>query len=179
MNSKVSIVLLVASLFHGGHSFQPSAFGSRTAAAAAPKGLVLHVTKEEAEKKADEYEEPKLTDKGLPELKGDFDWDAKFADDEDWITEDVPGKIVLDDITLAKQVTALDKLETQWRKERLQREYEESKKVGFVAEAELANGRFAMFFLLTGLLTELWTGISIPGQVEEMLRIGGIIGFDG
>ena len=114
----------------------------------------------------------------LPELKGDYDWDAKFGNDPNWITENVPGKIVLDEITLAKQVTALNQLEEKWRKERLQSEYEESKNVGFVENAELANGRTAMFFLATGLLTELWTGVTIPGQVEEMLRIGGFIGFE-
>jgi len=137
-------------------------------------------TDEDGKANADmELEEPKLTESGLPELKGDFDWDAKFAGDDDWITENVPGKVVLDDVTLAKQVTALDKLETVWRKQRLEREYDAGKKVGWVADAETMNGRFAMFFLVTGLLTEFWTGISVPGQVEEMLRIAGVIGFDG
>ena len=114
----------------------------------------------------------------LPELKGDFDWDEKFKGDPDWIVEDVPGKIVLNEIDLAKQATDLGKLEDKWRREREIREYEDSKKVGFVGQAELLNGRTAMFFLITGLLTELWTGISLPGQVEEMLRISGFIGFE-
>jgi hypothetical protein len=114
----------------------------------------------------------------LPELKGDFDWDQKFGADDDWITENVPGKIVLNEIEIAKQVTALGKLEDAWRKERQVDEWEDEKKVGFVSKAELLNGRSAMFFLVTGLLTELWTGISLPGQVEEMLRIGGFIGYD-
>merc|ERR1712232_1075394 len=88
--------------------------------AALPKINTLQATKEDAEAKAADYDdEPKLTESGLPEVKGDFDWDAKFGGDDDWITEDVPGKIVLDDVTLAGQVTALDKLETQWRKDRL------------------------------------------------------------
>lgn len=114
----------------------------------------------------------------LPEIQGDFDWDSKFAGDPDWITEDVPGKIVMNEIDLAAQITALNRMEEAYKKQRLQREYEESKTVGWVASAELLNGRTAMFFLVTGLLTELWTGISMPGQVEEMLRIGGFIGFD-
>ncbi len=125
-------------------------------------------------------EEPKMNpnNPNLPELKGDFDWDAKFGGDEDWITENVPGKTVLNEIELAKQVTELNKLEEKWRKQRQIEEYEDSKTVGWVGNAELLNGRFAMFFLATGLLTEYWTGISMPGQVEEMLRIGGFIGFD-
>lgn len=114
----------------------------------------------------------------LPELKGDFDWDEKFGGDDDWITENVPGKIVMNEIELAEQSKALAALEEKWRKEREIREFEADQKTGWVPLAELTNGRFAMFFLATGLLTELWTGVSMPGQVEEMLRIGGFIGFD-
>ena len=127
-----------------------------------------------------DLEAPKMNpdNPNLPELKGDFDWDARFGGDDDWITENVPGKIVLNEIELAAQVTELNKLEEKWRKQRQIEDYEESRTVGFVGNAELLNGRFAMFFLVTGLLTEYWTGISMPGQVEELLRIGGFIGFD-
>ncbi|KAL7570839.1 hypothetical protein ACA910_018907 [Epithemia clementina (nom. ined.)] len=114
----------------------------------------------------------------LPELKGDFDWDAKFGNDDDWLTDNVPGKIVLNELELAAQVTSLTKLEDAWRKETRLVEYEESQQVGFVQAAELANGRSAMFFLLTGLLTEYWTGYSLPEQVEEMLRVLGFIGLE-
>lgn len=115
----------------------------------------------------------------LPELKGDFDWDEKFGGDDDWITENVPGKIVLNEIALAQQVTELEKLETKWRKERARKEYDSARLLGWTEQAETYNGRFAMFFLVVGLLTEYWTGISMPGQVEEMLRVGGVIGFEG
>merc|ERR1712032_229533 len=118
------------------------------------------------------------SDSNLPEIQGDFDWDEKFGDDDDWITENVPGKIVMGEIELAKQVTALDKLEEKWRKERLYAEYEAGRKTGWVEEAEILNSRTAMFFLVTGLLTEYWTEYSIPDQVEEMLRIAGLIGFE-
>jgi hypothetical protein len=114
----------------------------------------------------------------LPELKGDFDWDEKFAGDADWLTDvdQIPGKMVLNEVELAKQVAALTRLEEEWRRESFQLEDEEAKKVGFVEGAELLNGRTAMFFLAVGLLTEYWTGFTLPGQVEEMLRVGGIIG---
>jgi hypothetical protein len=115
----------------------------------------------------------------LPELKGDFDWDEKFGGDDDWITENVPGKRVLNEIQLAAQVTALNKLEEKWRKKRANEEYDGARLLGWTKQAEMYNGRFAMFFVVVGLLTELWTGISFPGQVEEMLRVGGVIGFDG
>jgi len=114
----------------------------------------------------------------LPEIKGDYDWDQKFAGDPEWITENVPGKIVLSDIELAAQVSALSKLEEKYRKQRLQKEYDEARILGWTSQAEMYNGRFAMFFLVVGLLTELWTGITIPGQIEEMLRVGGFIGPD-
>jgi len=116
----------------------------------------------------------------LPVIPGDYDWDAKYEGDADWVTgSEVPGKGVLNEIELAQQATALGGLEEKWRNERVESEYEESINVGFVPTAETINGRFAMFFLVTGLLTEYWTGISLPGQVEEMLRISGVIGFDG
>lgn len=145
-----------------------------------PAARQVVVLQESSSSAENDLEEPKMNpnNPNLPELKGDFDWDAKFGGDDDWITENIPGKIVLNEIDLAKQVTELNKLEEKWRKERQIQEYEDSKTVGFVANAELANGRFAMFFLATGLLTELWTGVSMPGQVEELLRIGGFLGFD-
>jgi len=92
----------------------------------------------------------------LPELKGDFDWDEKFGGDDDWIVEDVPGKVVLNEVELAEQATALGKLEDRWRDKRELEAYEASKQVGFVPKAEMINGRVAMFFLVTGLLTEYW-----------------------
>jgi len=114
----------------------------------------------------------------LPEVKGDFDWDAKYGGDDDWITENVPGKIVMNEIELAKQVTALNKLEEKFRKVRLQQEYDDYQVTGWVGNAEILNSRFAMFFLVVGLFTESFTGDSLPGQVETMLRILGFIGFD-
>jgi hypothetical protein len=114
----------------------------------------------------------------LPTIPGDFDWDNKYSGDADWLMGDaVPGKRVLNEIELASQVTALGALEEKWRRERLGQEYNDAIQIGWVPKAELANGRFAMFFLITGLLTEYWTGISIPGQVEELLRIAGVIGM--
>jgi hypothetical protein len=116
----------------------------------------------------------------LPQLKGDFDWDAKFGTDDDWISgPSVPGRAVLNDLELAAQVTALGKLEEKWKKARQQEEYDDARLLGWTTQAETYNGRYAMFFLVVGLLTEYWTGITFPGQVEEMLRVGGVIGFEG
>ncbi|KAL7428420.1 hypothetical protein ACHAXH_006039 [Discostella pseudostelligera] len=112
----------------------------------------------------------------LPALKGDYDWDAEYAADDDWITTNVPGKIVVNEIELAAQVTELSKIEEKYRAIRKAKEYEDARIIGWVPQAEMYNGRYAMFFLAVGLLTEYWTGISIPGQIEEMARVGGFIG---
>ena len=60
----------------------------------------------------------------------------------------------------------------------LKREIEESNLLGFVAPAEIVNGRSAMFFIVVGILTELFTGESMPSQVATMLQTFGIIGLD-
>ena len=46
---------------------------------------------------------------------------------------------------------------------------------GFTKNSEVLNGRLAMFFLTTGLLTEIWTKQTIIGQIDTMLRIIGIV----
>lgn len=114
----------------------------------------------------------------LPEIKGDFDWDAKFGGDDDWIVDNIPGKMVLNEIDVAAQNSALGRIEEKYRKIRLQEEYDDARILGWTGQAETYNGRFAMFFLVVGLLTEYWTGVTIPGQIEEMLRVGGFIGPD-
>jgi len=114
----------------------------------------------------------------LPEVAGDFDWDEKYGDDPEWITENIPGKVALGDVELAKQVAALSALEEKWRKDRVRAEYEEKRLLGWSKQAETYNGRFAMFFLVVGLVTEYYTDVSFPGQIEEMLRVGGFIGLE-
>ncbi|KAL9191450.1 hypothetical protein ACHAXT_001156 [Thalassiosira profunda] len=152
----------------------------RPAAARAPRALAAEVTGTAAEKAAEVSDEPLMNpdNPNLPALKGDYDWDAEYAADDDWITENVPGKVELNEVDLAAQVTELTKLEDKYRKVRQEKEYEEARIIGWVPQAEMYNGRFAMFFLVVGLLTEYWTGISIPGQIEEMARVGGFIGPD-
>lgn len=133
-----------------------------------------------AERASEVEDEPAMNpdNPNLPALKGDYDWDAEFAADANWITENVPGKVVVNEIELAAQVTELSKLEGKYRKVRQDQEYEKARIIGFVPMAETYNGRFAMFFLVVGLLTEYWTDITIPGQIEEMARVGGFIGPD-
>mmetsp|Transcript_15791 Transcript_15791/g.32029 ORF Transcript_15791/g.32029 Transcript_15791/m.32029 type:complete len:171 (-) Transcript_15791:168-680(-) len=167
-----TILLLAATLAATTEAFVPMPSASR------PSTSSITIVRSEL---SEETEVPRNPDRPeLPELKGDFDWDEAYKEDDDWLTGDaVPGKMVVNEIELAQQVTALTKLEEKWRAERLDREYEGGRKIGWVEGAERLNGRSAMFFIVTGLLTELWTGQTMPQQVEEMLRIAGVIGFDG
>lgn len=89
--------------------------------------------------------------------------------------EQVPGKIVLDETQLAKQKAVLDRYAEQLRQDRLEMEREAGRLFGFVPTAEKINGRFAMFFFVTGLLTEYWTDYTIPQQIDLLLRTLGII----
>lgn len=48
-------------------------------------------------------------------------------------------------------------------------------KVGWVSSAEITNGRWVMFGLLIGMLTEFATGVSFPDQISLLLSNLGII----
>ena len=86
-------------------------------------------------------------------------------------------KICLSAVSEEAVASELDALSKQWKKKRITREYEESKLLGFTAQSEIINGRFAAFFIVVGLLTEAFSGESIPQQVETMLETFGIIGL--
>eukprot|EP00550_Attheya_septentrionalis_P007224 CAMPEP_0198287400 /NCGR_PEP_ID=MMETSP1449-20131203/6232_1 /TAXON_ID=420275 /ORGANISM="Attheya septentrionalis, Strain CCMP2084" /LENGTH=175 /DNA_ID=CAMNT_0043985351 /DNA_START=130 /DNA_END=657 /DNA_ORIENTATION=+ len=168
-----SVLLLVALSVMAVSGFAPAASRPFVVSSRAP--TVVRMSDVETD-----VEEPKMNpDKPeLPELKNDYDWDEKFGGDKDWLSENVPGKVVVGELELAAQVTALSKLEEKWRKVRVKEEYEGARLLGWSEQGEMYNGRFAMFFLVVGLLTEYWTGITFPGQIEEMLRVGGFIGFE-
>lgn len=86
-----------------------------------------------------------------------------------------PGKMVLNEIRLAEQKKALNALGDRWEAERKELEQREKRIFGWVPGAERLNGRLAMFFFFTGLLTEYWTGDTIPQQVELLARTLGLI----
>jgi len=178
------LILCAAATATGAAAFAPQSATATVAARRSAPTLpapVLHAELgEDVVSAAEKFTEPgrNPNNPALPELKDDYDWDARFGSDPDWITDNVPGKVVLNDVELAAQVTSLGKLEEKWRKERLARDYDDARILGWTEMAETYNGRFAMFFLVVGLLTEYWTGVTIPGQIEEMARVGGFIGPD-
>lgn len=88
---------------------------------------------------------------------------------------EVPGKIQLDELAIAKQRTVLEGFAKELRKKRIEEDREAARVFGWVPFAETLNGRLAMFFIMTGLLTEYWTGYTLPDQLELILRTLGII----
>lgn len=100
---------------------------------------------------------------------------GSFEGEGDMFEAEVPGKMVLSEEELIQQRQALEGYAEMLRKDRLRTEAEASRLFGFVRFAETLNGRLAMFFFVTGLLTEYWTDYSIPEQVELLLRTLGVI----
>ncbi|KAJ8904043.1 hypothetical protein NDN08_000573 [Rhodosorus marinus] len=86
-----------------------------------------------------------------------------------------PGMMKIEGKELSDQKQALNALSEQWKKERLRKEFEQSKLFGWTDRAEDLNCRVAMFGLFTGYTTELITGETIPQQVETFLRVLGIL----
>mmetsp|Transcript_745 Transcript_745/g.1197 ORF Transcript_745/g.1197 Transcript_745/m.1197 type:complete len:168 (-) Transcript_745:198-701(-) len=166
----MKIILALVTLLATANAFAPSLNVARPAS--------IRFATEAADVEEDDAPRMNPDKPELPEIKGDFDWDARFGADEDWIVENIPGKMVVSDLELAAQNTALSSIEDKYKKVRNQQEYDDARILGWTTRAETYNGRFAMFFLSVGLLTEYWTGETIPGQIEEMLRVGGFIGPD-
>jgi hypothetical protein len=87
----------------------------------------------------------------------------------------VPGKIKLTEFEIKEREKKLRILAEKWKKERIEIEEYEKKTFGFSKNSEILNGRMAMFFLFTGLLTEYWTKQNFIDQVETILRTLGFL----
>jgi len=63
-----------------------------------------------------------------------------------------------------------------------QKKYEEellkNQKLGWVPKAEISNGRWVMFGLLVGMLTEYSTGVNFIDQIKLLLVNLSIVDFD-
>ena len=82
---------------------------------------------------------------------------------------------VFSDVELAEQQSKLEALSAKWEKRQEQLDYAESMRSGWGPSPERINGRFAMFFLIVGLVTEYYTGQSFPSQVYTMLQTLSIV----
>lgn len=81
----------------------------------------------------------------------------------------------LNDIELAGQITAMDTIAKELRNDSAQKAFDNAQLLGWCAQAETINGRFAMFFFVVGLATEAFTGQSVPQQIDTMLQVVGFI----
>jgi len=79
------------------------------------------------------------------------------------------------DIELAEQEAKLSALSEKWKKFEDEKDYQDTLRSGFGPSPERINGRTAMFFILVGLITEYYTGQSMPQQVYTMLQTLSII----
>eukprot|EP00900_Chrysochromulina_parva_P012106 jgi/Chrpa1/20897/Chrysochromulina_OHIO_Genome00006442-RA len=81
----------------------------------------------------------------------------------------------ISDVELQVQSAKLDALSAKWEKREKEVEYAESLRSGWGPSPERINGRFAMFFLIVGLITEYYTGQSVPQQCYTMLQTLSIV----
>lgn len=91
------------------------------------------------------------------------------------VQKDTPATADLSDVELAAQITKLDAITKQLRKETAQEKFDEAQLLGWCPQAEVINGRFSMFFFVVGLITEQITGESVPQQIITMAEVVGIL----
>lgn len=93
---------------------------------------------------------------------------------EEMLASPVVSMPKMTEMELAEQSAKLDALAAKWRRRQQQQEDDEAKRAGWAVSSEQVNGRFAMFFLLVGLVTEYYTGESVPQQCYTMLQTLGL-----
>jgi hypothetical protein len=81
----------------------------------------------------------------------------------------------MSEMELAEQSAKLDALAAKWSRRQQMEEAKSAGQIGWVKAAEETNGRFAMFFLPIGLITEYYTGESVPQQVYTLLQTLGLV----
>ena len=74
------------------------------------------------------------------------------------------------EMELAEQDAKLTALSEKWKRMEQELDYQSSIRSGWGPSPERINGRTAMFFLVTGLVTEYYTGQSLPDQFYTMLQ---------
>ena len=78
------------------------------------------------------------------------------------------------EMELAEQEAKANALSRKWKKREEENAYQATIRSGFGPAPEIINGRTAMFFFVVGLVTEYYTGQSMPQQVYTMLQTLGI-----
>ena len=78
--------------------------------------------------------------------------------------------VTFSEVELAEQEGKLNALSDKWKKREDEEEYQSTIRSGWGPSPEIINGRSAMFFIIVGLVTEYYTGQSLPQQVYTMLQ---------
>jgi hypothetical protein len=81
----------------------------------------------------------------------------------------------LTEMEIAEREAKLTALSKKWEKREAELDYAQSIRSGWGPSPEAINGRAAMFFILVGLVTEYYTGQSLPQQVYTMLQTLSIV----
>lgn len=63
---------------------------------------------------------------------------------------------------------------TYFKERAYERDVENAQVFGWTAKNEINNGRWTMFGLLVGMMTELATGVDFPDQIKLMISVLGI-----
>merc|ERR1712224_186904 len=80
--------------------------------------------------------------------------------------------------TVEQQRVAARQMIAYFKEKKVEAEYEKNKQLGWVPKAEVANGRWVMFGLLVGMLTEYSTGVNFIEQIKLLLVNLSIVDFD-
>merc|ERR1712032_1390904 len=95
---------------------------------------------------------------------------ANSVTSESQVSEQLP--------TVEEQRKAAREMIAYFQEKRIEKEYMENQKLGWVPKAEISNGRWVMFGLLVGMLTEYATGVDFIDQIKLVLVNLSIVDFD-
>jgi hypothetical protein len=77
-------------------------------------------------------------------------------------------------ITVERQRAKAKDMVQYFRKRAYEEDVENSTTFGWTADNEINNGRWTMFGLLVGMMTELATGVDFPDQIRLMISVLGV-----
>ena len=77
-------------------------------------------------------------------------------------------------VTVERQREQAKEMVRHFRKRAYEEDAENSTTFGWTADNEINNGRWTMFGLLVGMMTELATGVDFPDQIRLMISVLGL-----
>jgi hypothetical protein len=77
-------------------------------------------------------------------------------------------------VTVERQREQAKEMVRYFRKRAYEEDAENSTTFGWTADNEINNGRWTMFGLLVGMMTELATGVDFPDQIRLMISVLGL-----